>query len=119
MPACKYSLVGNLNNMLPFRYEVNSISVFSDYAIQTFIHEEAKATLNIALPFTKQDKNKVKQLQDKVISFCIYAVHMLTYDQCLEHYPVLRDYQDDWVTLEFIKRFLKNSSSRHVAKSKD
>ena len=40
-----------------------------ELSAQTFIHGQAKATLNVALPLSKQDKSSVKQLWDKVSFF--------------------------------------------------
>ncbi|KDR74673.1 hypothetical protein GALMADRAFT_141030 [Galerina marginata CBS 339.88] len=63
-------------------------------AVKETIHTLAKKNLNVALPLKNQTADSLK---------------VVTASQ---QHQLLRSYEQDWVTLEILRRFLKNSSSR-------
>ncbi|KDR77041.1 hypothetical protein GALMADRAFT_139066 [Galerina marginata CBS 339.88] len=65
-------------------------------AVQDFILELAKKSLDLSLPIKEQDNEKVLSLRLEASA----------------KYPFLLNYEDDWATLEFLRRLLKNSSAR-------
>ncbi|KDR82987.1 hypothetical protein GALMADRAFT_134503 [Galerina marginata CBS 339.88] len=64
--------------------------------IQTLIHSLAKDILDTSSTLKDQQESKLQELRKEVST----------------RHPVLSEYEGDWVTLEFLKRYLKNSSTR-------
>ncbi|KAH9479719.1 hypothetical protein JR316_0008314 [Psilocybe cubensis] len=69
-------------------------------AIKAAIKVLAEKHLDIRKPFKDQDVEELASLREEAIS----------------EYPVLAGYENDWATNEFLRRLLKNTSSRSKPK---
>ncbi|KDR66845.1 hypothetical protein GALMADRAFT_147501 [Galerina marginata CBS 339.88] len=70
--------------------------------VQDTIHRLAKKYLDVSLSLSKQDGPQITLLLELASSEC----------------PVLGQYTGGWVTSEFLRRFLKNTSSRSKNKTR-
>ncbi|KLO03917.1 hypothetical protein SCHPADRAFT_795801, partial [Schizopora paradoxa] len=75
----------------------------NEYAtIQKEIREIAKDYLDMTAIFSEQEKTKLTMVYEKARR-----------PRSTERFPILRDYENNWVVEDFLSIMLKNSADRH------
>lgn len=98
------------------RFRCDNRYLFYDGAnqiLQTFIREKALSSLRPSVPFTGQDASAVKIVCNEV-SVLNLGVPLLTplCPEVIDRFPFMKQYENDWATLDFLRIYFKNCSAR-------
>ena len=89
--------------------------------MQDYIHELSQQHLDLRQPLHRQPDGTQVELVSREVSIrevCLF-LSANNGSQASLRYPLLLSYKGDWVFLEILRRYLKNTSSRLNGKARE